>query len=473
MRKPKRLIGYVKYDELDYPFEFNEETFSLLLFPPTVEVWAHTSSIFNLLSGFKDDGRKHEWIGVQQLHGITSERNKIIFEVSEARGNYNGFYNYSVNWYFYYSAELDPNAIDGFKVSGEEVNYFFPPQQVLKPKVQFNDDHISVNKMAIEVMNQITKPCGKYRIAPHVDAIMEVSAYGTMHFNTFEKPMDATSMLITSFSQPVNLTSLLIAFRNLRCFFEYIAYRTNVNIHSADIFRLNNQEKRDYQGLLVFKRRSNPETSKTISEQIIKYNLLKNKTVKLFTCIKNEKFSFQHLCDAIDSTHHYPVSRIIMIFAEFEREFRNIYGQDNDRSQEYISVKKDIVNLIENYLKTTQRKRRGYAKQLKKYVENRDSSFEANVRKALLDCEEIMAPILQKRYSGSYVEIVHNLSSRMGEFRNGIAHSRLDFHFEAIHLSDIKVIEELLYAVRLKSLRLKPTEIQKAINDLFLERLAI
>ena len=55
MRKPKRLIGYVKYDELDYPFEFNEETFSLLLFPPTVEVWAHTSSIFNLLSGFKDD----------------------------------------------------------------------------------------------------------------------------------------------------------------------------------------------------------------------------------------------------------------------------------------------------------------------------------------------------------------------------------------------------------------------------------
>lgn len=266
MRKPKRLIGYVKYDESDYPFEFNEETFSLLLFPPTVEVWAHTSSIFNLLSGFKDDGRKHEWIGVQQLHGITSERNKIIFEVSEARGNYNGFYNYSVNWYFYHSAELDPNAIDGFKVSGEEVNYFFPPQQVLKPKVQFNDDHISVNKMAIEVMNQITKPCGKYRIAPHVDAIMEVSAYGTMHFNTFEKPMDATSMLITSFSQPANLTSLLIAFRNLRCFFEYIVYRTNVNIHSADIFRLNNQEKRDYQGLLVFKRRSNPETSKTIEK---------------------------------------------------------------------------------------------------------------------------------------------------------------------------------------------------------------
>ena len=61
----------------------------------------------------------------------------------------------------------------------------------------------------------------------------------------------------------------------------------------------------------------------------------------------------------------------------------------------------------------------------------------------------------------------------MGEFRNGIAHSRLDFHFEAIHLSDIKIIEELLYAVRLKSLRLQPTEIQKAINDLFLERLAI
>ena len=61
----------------------------------------------------------------------------------------------------------------------------------------------------------------------------------------------------------------------------------------------------------------------------------------------------------------------------------------------------------------------------------------------------------------------------MGEFRNGIAHSRLDLHFEAIHLSDIKAVEELLYVMRLKKLQLKPLEIQTAIKDLFLERVAL
>lgn len=116
------------HNEIDFPFEFDEDTFSLLLFPPTVEVWNYNSSIHNFLNGFKNNKRNHEWVGVQQLHGVTSERNKIVFEVSEARGNYHGFYNYSVNWYFYYSAELDPNNIDRFKILGEEINYFFPPQ---------------------------------------------------------------------------------------------------------------------------------------------------------------------------------------------------------------------------------------------------------------------------------------------------------------------------------------------------------
>ena len=138
-----------------------------------------------------------------------------------------------------------------------------------------------------------------------------------------------------------------------------------------------------------------------------------------------------------------------MVFSAFEREFRNIYGQDFDRSPEYISAKKDVVDLIDNYLRTTQGKKRSYIKQLRKYVENRDSSFETNIKKVLLDCEKIMTPFLKKRYIGSYPEMVHNLSARMGDFRNGIAHSRLDLHFEAIHLSDIKIVEELLYAATL------------------------
>ena len=473
LKKPEKLMGYVMHNEIDFPFEFDEDTFSLLLFPPTVEVWNYNSSIHNFLNGFKNNKRNHEWVGVQQLHGVTSERNKIVFEVSEARGNYHGFYNYSVNWYFYYSAELDPNNIDRFKILGEEINYFFPPQRVLKPEIEFNEDKNTLRQMSVTTKGQITESCGKYRAAKNTDANMTIESYATMHFNTSINPIEATSIFVTTFSKPVNLDSLIISYKNLILFFRYITYRSNISIHSADVFLLNKDGERDYKGLLMFKQNEVIEDDKTVPDKIIKFYLLKNKTGKLITNIKNGILGFQHLCDSIENTHHYPVSRIIMILSEFEREFRNIYGRDYDRSDDYLLVKNDVLSLIDSYLKNTSGKRRQYAKQFRKYVNNRDSSFEATLKTALYDCKEVMEPFLIKRYEGTYETISFDLSSRMGEIRNGIAHSRSDLRFDAIHLSDIKIVEELLYAMRLKKMKLKTHDIQKAINDLFSEHMAI
>ena len=43
---------------------------------------------------------------------------------------------------------------------------------------------------------------------------------------------------------------------------------------------------------------------------------------------------------------------------------------------------------------------------------------------------------------------IEEICDRMNTVRNGIAHSRLNLNLEAIHLSDLKIIEELLYAMR-------------------------
>ena len=197
------------------------------------------------------------------------------------------------------------------------------------------------------------------------------------------------------------------------------------------------------------------------------------KSAKLFTEIKNNTFGFQHVCDSIDDMRHFPTSRIIMILAAFEREYRNIYGQDSGRSDEYLKVKSEVVSLIDGYLNSKQGNRRKYEKQLKKYVENRDSSFEDNIKYALADCEEILTSFVTSKYPGSYMDIIDGISSRMGEVRNGIAHSRLDLHFDAIHLADIRVIEELIYAIRLKNISVSPLDCKKAINRLFAENFGL
>lgn len=472
MEIPDRLIGFVDFENTKYPFEFDPDSFSLRLYPPTVEIWQGASSIRGLipLTGKRD--KKHEWVTQLRLEGFASDGKKVLFCLQNSRSNYHGFYSYPVNWYFYYSPQMQPNKIDGFSISGDVINYYFNPQQALESVLHFSSDHAKLEKITVTSNKQVTESCGKYRIIPHVDAQVEVICYASAHTNSFSNPIDATSKMVTSFSTPVNIDTLVDAYRYTLCFLKYVTYRNNHGIYFAPVFCMNPAGLRDYSGLLVFEKQEKVEQHKSKRESIISHQILRHRAGLLLTNIKNEKLGFQHICDSIDDTRKYPSSRIIMIFAAFEREYRNIYGTDSDRSEEYISTKNEIVKLIDNYSQTQHGKKRSYSKQLSKFVQNRDSSFEFNLKKALKECENIMLPFVKIKYGGNYLDVIDGICERMGTVRNGIAHSRLDLRFDAIHLCDIKIVEELLYAIRLKKCHLNTSEIQKSINCVFRENIA-
>lgn len=472
LRKPEKLIGFIQDDSTNHPFSFDETTFTITLFPPTVEGWSPGLSLSEFYAQFEAEQKKHEWIGEKYLYGITSEKNKIIFNVSDSRSSYHGFYSYDVLWYFYYKDDIDPENIEGFKISGTEINYFFPPYQAIKSNLQFDESGRHIKELSVTATECISKTCGKYRVACNVDASIDVMAYATIHpLNA--NPIDATSIIVTSFSTPVGLDVLVAAYQHTQCFLKYILYRTNISICSADVFCVDAEGKRNYTGLLAFKSNCAPETYKKAEKRVINYGLMEHRTQKLFTAIKNGKLGFEHLCESIDNTHHYPVSRIIMILTEFEREYRTIYGKDCIRSEAYLAVKNDIISLIDSYATSKQGRPRRYAKQLLKYVENRDSSFEGDLKNALQKCEEIMRPFVTNKYAGEYRDIIDGISTRMGEVRNGIAHSRLDLRFKAIHISDIKTVEELIYAMRLNYMHLSVQETKQALRNLFGENVSI
>ena len=137
-------------------------------------------------------------------------------------------------------------------------------------------------------------------------------------------------------------------------------------------------------------------------------------------------------------------------------------------------MKAEIIQLIDEYRdRQTISKRRAHAKDIRKYVDSRDRSSGANMLHAFKDCRDILMPFIRHNYMGEYDEVVSDISERMHLLRNGLVHSRLDIKLEAIHLADIKSMEELLYAMRLKDLEMNPNKIQSAINKLFKENLAI
>lgn len=473
MKKPERIIGFVNYDNYDFPFEFDEKDFVIVLYPPTKEIWSDYSSPRRLLDSLIQDNHSHEWIPQSDLKGNTSDGNNIMFNVQEAFSNYHGFISFDVNWYVYYADALSIDKIDGFRILGNDVNLFFPPQIVLDSKIEFKTDTHSIAKISVSSREPHHVSCGKYQISENIDAIVDVNAYASYHNNTNTNPIDAVSSMITSFSIPVGVDTIIGAYFNVLHFFEYITYRKNVHIGNLDLFFINDEGLRDYSGIIVFPCNYKYESHSKVKERIITYSLLDCKSADLFKAINNDRLVFQHLCKSIDKTRHYPASRIIMIFAAFEREYRNIYGKDFGRSDEYLEAKQKVVSLIDDFSNTFQGKKKKYIDQLKKYVDLRDNSFEDSVKRALSDCEDILSPFVLRRYSGDYLNIIDDISSRMGAIRNGIAHSKLDLTFDAIHLSDIHIIELLLYALRLKKISLSTLNCKKAINQLFGENFHI
>lgn len=466
MKKPERLVGFVEYENTKFPFEFRESSFLLSLYPPNEKVLSGLASPMRFFSSFKNNSKEHEWIKRIRIQGKTSERYEIVFDVQDSPSNYQGYISFQVNWFFIYENSMI-DSITGFEIEGNVVNHFYPSGKAINAEIQYESNGYDIEKMSVCSTGYKIEQCGQYRIAKNVDAILKVASYATMHFGNPSNPIETTSEFRTEFSSPVGLDVLLDAYYYTRLFFKYITYRHNVGLGEVKVSLINEKGKDEFAGILVFPSDDKKEDSGKEKERIIKYNELSTKSAKLFIAIKNQAVGFQYYCDSIEGTTHYPSSRIIMILAAFEREYRNIFGQDCGRSDEYIETKQMVVDLIDRYEKLQHGKKRRYVNQLKNYVEKRDSSFEANVKKALTDCEAILSVFTRKRYEGTYSIVADGIAERMGIIRNGIAHSHIDLHFDAVHLSDIKIIEELIYAMRLRKIGLSDKECQKAINDLF------
>ena len=470
MKEPERLIGFVNYDDAEIAFEFDADEFELNLYPQK-ELWKKYVRPSYVLSRHPMDLTKHEWIPENRIYRTTSAGQQIIFSVQGNPGSYHGFLSFQVNWYFCCYEGMDENTISGFSIGGDTVNSFYSPWVALDQKHEY-DQELNTTKLVVSSSKSPAASCGEYMVTDNIHAKIEVDAYPQSGLGDYERPISANSRFITGFSEPVTIDTVIKAFEYTLRFFLYATYRANVGINKADLFVLNDKSVRQYWGILVFQQNELPEKNKDAKHHLIVYSDLKEKTALLFEAIKSEHISLQHICSNYDATHSYPISRVIMVLAAFERIYGHIHGKDTNRSEEYLETKAKVVELIEKLRNDSIGKRRKKAaKTLRDFVFNRDSGFSDNTVYALKDCGEIMKPFVKKRYKGEYLDVVEEIGDRIGVVRNGVAHCKLDFELEAIHLADIKIIEELLYAMQLKHIGLTTHECHKAIGRLFRENI--
>lgn len=461
MKIPDRIVGFLELNDEKLSFELNKETFRLkLYFSSCEEAEKH---YFDGFSGFDEALKEHKWIEKIVLSGKTAEGYKVYFGTKDNPETYNGYPTYVVDWF--YLSNADSGGISEISFSGREINCFFNPDRVFRQNIKFqkgNANHIE--SMNVEAMTCDDFACGEYIYDGKKISIF-CSAYATMRFHT-ELPFDAKSYMRLIISGEIDVEELVNITFDILTFIKYVCYRNNVEL-SEILTYTNSDEGKTNCGILKFRTSDRTENNKKAKTKIIKAEYLGKHVSTILEAISNDEFSFGHLCKSIDDTSHYPVSRIIMILAAFEREFRNIYGQDVKRSEEYKKTKDEVMQLLEQYAENYTGKQRRYIKGFVKGIQNTDSSYGDNFCFSLNECKTIMKPFVVRRYEGTYEEIVSELGENINFLRNGLAHSRLDLNLEARHLSDIKIVEEMIYVMRFKKLGIEDEIIKKCINDLF------
>ena len=149
---------------------------------------------------------------------------------------------------------------------------------------------------------------------------------------------------------------------------------------------------------------------------------------------------------------------MIFDFVAFEREYANLYPEEEVRSEKYLEAKNDALVAMDELINKKSGKVKRYLTTFRKRIAADENSLADRILLVIKDCSSIMDPFLiyelGKEYNTEVDEItpLENIASKMNTLRNDMAHGNLDIQLDKEHIFGFAIMETLLYAMRLKAL---------------------
>lgn len=471
MKEHEMILGYAEYNSNKYSFVYDNGVLTLI--PETKIQWGKRQidllhEIEMMSNSFKVE---HEWSPSVYIRGITNKGKNILF-ISNLNGDNNsGFMQYKIQViYVYDSKSSNGELIEGLTITADEIDYFFQPSRVFNSKFTVNKNNICKD-FTINASSDInnTIECGNYSSGDSLIS-MEISAYPTFSLKS-NVPLSAQSEICFEFDKGVVLDKALEIVSQLKTFLRYVSYRKNVHVRNINVFRLNEKGLRSIEGEIYIISNEIIETNEDEKKEVLTFELLEGKTTSIFQLISDGKLYLDHICNCVDDKRSYNIARIILIFAAFEREY-NSFDSKPVRSKEYLSVKANVLDFLNKEKETA--KEKGLNKKSRKYIDGyikminkSDNSLSACIKNAINKNIGIVRIFLQRNYNNDNEVIIDSIAERMKDMRNNIAHGNLDLKIEAVHISDLAILEILIYVMALSSLNITETSIQKSICKLF------
>ena len=468
-----RLIGFLTYDDTEFPFEFNFANQTLYLYPSQDLCKAKYNNFAYFLTEQKHEHDQVKWISEILIYGITSSQEHIVFSVEEKPRIYEGFLYFKVNWYLLLFDEIEKTNISAFSVEGTTVDSFYPPIIALDQRIEIDNSDRS-RTYTVSTLPNPSYSCGQYVLKENIEISIEVKAEATTNIDNYRKPISAKSLFTTYFSTPTTIDTLIDAFKYTLQFFMYVTHRKNIDINKATVLSKNKEGVLEACGFLYFPQFDEAENNTEAFKKVIQYSDLKEKTAFIFKMIIDKNISLEYFASSFDSIRSYSLPRIIMLYSSFEHLFMSIYGESSAYSKEFYEVQCKVLQFLDQLIdeyKGKDKKKKEKAKSFKD-INNKinPGGFSTYVSLALNDCSEIMEPFIKKYFrsngTSDYKEIIDVISKRVCKMRNAIAHCRLDIEFAPDDLCDIVLMDFLLYAVLLKHIGLCTEECKEAISRL-------
>lgn len=455
-------LGYIEFNGAPYTYYFNREEFRLTLIPKGAE--EQKGLYFKMFESLGKAPDRDEWIKSNIVMGDPLGKNSgIVFSLLDNPSTYNGIAQYPVNWYLELPDGADIEKIDGIEVIGGDVNRFYSPNHALERE-------LTTDAYTVKTSRQDDAACGTFELDSGIICTASVSAYGSMNFQSFETPIYATSRLKLEFSSPVSLKEVVELYQNgILSLFMFLNYRGNISFDKVRlIWRTPMEGHPNYlsSGEIHFPPRDLPPDDKKKQEKTIKFEIIGDKTANLISYFHQGKASLEYITESAIKRSSYPPSRMIAICTEFEREFRNVYGTDALRHEEYKQAKEEVAGWLTERADAESGKKRQYLKSFARSISNLDDSYGQRVKHVIEDNEEIIMPFIDATFTGGLSDMKDGIPDRLNDLRNGFMHSRLDLELEPVNISDINILEILIYVIVLRQF-IEPDMVMRAVNELF------
>lgn len=463
MADNNNFMGYVYFENTMCPFICNDGNLTIL--PPTIEAWhKQRNKIWKKLVelGKSKDTDEHRWISNVEIKGITNFNHNVLFLAYGDESNNNGFIEYKLQRLFAYDEDkINPDNIDGLYLKCSEISEFFNPAAVFNLEVENSDNCFSKFQVSSDKENKRT--LGKYT---YQDVEIEIIVRSYANLRTFsDTPFTATTELVVLFSKPANLDFIDKVLSDIKRFLIYICNRSNIKIGEIETFRYQDS-KRCRRGEIQYYHDSViPEEDERWKKRMIKYQNLNIDLSSLLQAISNNEMYFQHFSSSISEQYSYEINRVILIFAAFEREFSNVLKDEFKRSENYYRTKKLAIESLLQLQLTSKSKK--YIKGFCKIINNSDYTFSERLKQSFVQCSDIISPFVKKEYFDVSNTLFEEISDRINIMRNNFVHGNMGFVFEPINISDLNILQIIIYILRFKKIGLADKKIQKCINDLF------